>query len=425
MTSPRQLAFETLFKILKDQSYSNLSIAGALKSSDLEGADKSFFTALVYGVLERKLSLDYNLSLYLKQPLKKLNPKVYTVLLLGAYQCLFLEKVPDHAAINESVKLVKKNGAGFASGLTNAVLRKVSANGFCLPSEDADNYRSVKYSVPEPLISLWEGAYGQEKTEGLLEYALGPQPLTIRVNTVRTTAEELKALLADEGVKAEAHPCAENALVLSHAGDLSALESFRKGLFHVQDASSQLCCKNVDPQPGETVLDLCAAPGGKSCTMAERMGNTGRLIACDLYEHRTHLIEENAERLGLSMIKTKVQDSTVFDPSMPQADRVLVDVPCAGFGDIGRKPEIRFRDPGLVDDLTALQYNIFNTAERYVRPGGRLVYSTCSLNPAENEAVVERFLKEHEDYELLLQETYFPQDFHCDGFFNAVLQKAR
>ncbi|MDO5453243.1 MAG: transcription antitermination factor NusB, partial [Eubacteriales bacterium] len=179
MKDPRQLAFETLLKLWKHQSYSNLSIAGVLGSSDLSGADKSFFTTLVYGVLERKLTLDYNLSLYLKEPLKKLNPKVYTALLLGAYQVLFLEKVPDHAAINEAVKLTRKNGVGFASGLCNAVLRKVASNGFCLPENDGSlEYYSVLYSVPVPLIRLWVDAYGLEKTEGILQDALGPRPLT-------------------------------------------------------------------------------------------------------------------------------------------------------------------------------------------------------------------------------------------------------
>ena len=414
MKDSRQLAFDTLLKLLKHQSYSNLSIAGVLGSSDLSGADKSFFTTLVYGVIERKLTLDYNLSLYLKQPLKKLNPKVYAILLLGAYQVLFLEKVPDHAAINESVKLTRKNGAGFASGLCNAVLRKVASNGLCLPEAPATapeegrplreseyEYYSVLYSVPVPLIRLWVEAYGFAKTEGILKDALGPRPLTVRVNTTRTTTEDLIARLETEGVTAVPHEAVGDALILESAGDLGALPSFRDGLFHVQDAASQLCCANVAAEPGMTVYDLCAAPGGVG------------------------LIAENAGRLGLTIVVPAVGDATQYDPERPLADRVLCDVPCAGYGDIGRKPEIRFKDPGSVDNLPALQYDILDKAEQYVVDGGRLVYSTCSLNPAENEAVAERFLKEHDGWKLVLMKTYFPQDYHCDGFFNAVFEKAR
>lgn len=425
MKDTRQLAFETLLKLEKHQSYSNLSIAGVLGSFDLSGADKSFFTTLVYGVLERKLTLNYNLSLCLKQPLKKLNPKVYTILLLGAYQLLFLEKVPDHAAINESVKLTRKNGVGFASGLCNAVLRKVASQGLRLPDDDGSlEYYSVRFSVPVPLIALWKNAYGMEKTVGMLEDALGPRPLTVRVNTMKTTLEQLVSRLQEEGVAAVPHAAVGDALILESAGNLAELASFREGLFHVQDAASQLCCRNVGVQPGMTVYDVCAAPGGKSCTLAEYLENKGTVRAYDLYEKRVRLIADNAKRLGLSSVKPEVGDATVFDPSLPLADRVLCDVPCSGYGDIGRKPEIRFKDPGSVDNLPALQYDILHNAEQYVVDGGRLIYSTCTLNPSENEAVAERFLEEHPNYRLLLMKNYFPQDYHCDGFFNAVFEKA-
>lgn len=423
MADPRQLAFRTLQKILKESSYSNLSIAGALRSEDLSGADKSFFTTLVYGVLERKLTLDYNLEQYLKQPLKKLNPKVYIALLLGAYQLLFLEKVPSHAAIDESVKLVRKNGAGFAAGLCNAVLRNVDRAGLRLPAKDAENYLSVRYSVPQALLDLWLESYGEEKTTGFLEASFGPRPLTVRVNTTRISAEALAGRLAEEGVEAVPHRFAEDALVLKDAGDPAGLPSFREGLFHVQDAASQLCCENLAPQPGDVVFDLCAAPGGKSCTIAERMGDEGVVKAFDLYEKRVGLIRENAGRLGLSCISAAVGDATEFSAENGLADRVLCDVPCAGFGDLGRKPEVRYKDPGLVDNLSALQYDILNNGERYLKPGGRLVYSTCSLDRTENEDVTKRFLSEHPDMTLLFEKTYFPQDYDCDGFYNAVFEK--
>lgn len=423
MADPRQLAFQTLRKVLKNASYSNLSIAGALRSEDLSGADKSFFTALVYGVLERKLTLDYNLEQYLKQPLKKLNPGAYIALLLGAYQLLFLEKVPAHAAIDESVKLARKNGAGFAAGLVNAVLRKIDENGLALPEETAENHLSVRYSVPQPLLDLWIDSYGKDTTEAFLEASFGPRPLTVRVNTTKTTAEALRNRLEEEGVHAEAHRFAENALVLQDAGSLEQLASFREGLFHVQDAASQLCCANLAPEPGDVVFDLCAAPGGKTCTLAEMMGDKGIVRAFDLYEKRVGLIRENADRLGLSCIETQVADAAEFSEKTGLADRVLCDVPCAGYGDLGRKPEVRYKDPGLVDNLSALQYDILNNGERYLKPGGRLVYSTCSLDRKENEDVAARFLAEHPGMTLLFEKTYFPQDYDCDGFYNAVFEK--
>ena len=438
MADARTLAFRSLSKIFREKSYSNITIAGALRSSDLSGADKSFFTALVYGVLERKVTLDYNLSRYLQQPIGKLNPKVYTALLLGAYQVLFMEKVPSHAAVNETVRLVKKNGAGFAAGLVNAVLHKLAQNGVCYPDPPARElpedgalteaewqYLSVYYSVPEPLLKRFVSSYGLSKTTGLLEDALGPRPLTVRVNTTRTSAEALKKRLSEEGVNSEAHPFAEDALMLEDPGDLSALPSFREGLFHVQDAASQLCCKALDPQPGETVFDVCAAPGGKSCTLAERMENNGVLKAFDLYESRVGLIRENASRLGLSIVSAEAFDATKYDPSRGLADRILCDVPCSGTGDIGRKPEVRFKDPGLVDNLSPLQYDILNITEQYLKAGGTLVYSTCALDPAENEDVVARFLSEHPDFVCREQKTCFPQDWMSDGFFYAVLEKER
>ena len=399
-------------------------LAGALKNNSLEGADKAFFTSLVYGTVERKISLDYNLSLYLKQPLKKLHPKVYTALLLGAYQILFMDRIPDHAAINESVKLVKKNGASFGAKLVNAVLHKVAANGMCLPEpEGSTPYRSILYSCPEDLVELWTKSYGAENADGIMAASLGASPVVIRVNTVKTTAEELAKQLEERGIKSEPHPIAEDSLVLEGGASLENMDLFHSGLFHVQDASSQLCIKRLDPQPGETVFDVCAAPGGKSFTIAERMQDRGTVKSFDLYEHRTNLIKSGAERLGLSCITAETGNAEEYEPSLGLADRVLCDVPCAGLGVIGRKPEIRYKSADSVDNLPPLQYRIFCNSIRYLRVGGTIVYSTCSLNPAENEEVVNKFLKEHSDFELVSMETLLPHITHTDGFFISVLKK--
>ena len=385
MKSARELGFETLLKIEKDNSYSNLSIAGVLKDNNLEDADKAFFTALVYGVVERKITLDYNIGLYLKQPIKKLKTEALIILRIGAYQLLFMDKIPSHAAINESVNLAKKK-VNFASGLINAVLRKIDQNGLQIPEDNLE----VKYSCPQELIDLFIDAYGKEKAIGILEHANGPQKMYAR--------DKEKGLV-----------------------ELTELKINNNQ--HIQDKASQLCCEAIGAQPGETIFDMCAAPGGKSFTIAEIMQNKGRIVAFDLYPQRVELIAQGAKRLGIDIIDARVGDASQFDENLGLADRVLCDVPCAGLGDIGRKPEIRYKSIKDIEKLPPLQYNILVNSARYLKVYGTLVYSTCSLNPKENEEVVKRFLDAHDDFELVEQRTIFPQEEDCDGFFYSVMKK--
>ena len=385
MKSARELSFETLLKIEKDNSYSNLSVAGVLKGDNLEDADKAFFTALVYGVVERKITLDYNIGLYLKQPIKKLKTEALIILRIGAYQLLFMDKIPSHAAINESVNLAKKK-VNFASGLINAVLRKIDQNGLQIPEDNLE----VKYSCPQELIDLFIDAYGKEKAIGILEHANGPQKMYAR--------DKEKGLV-----------------------ELTELKINNNQ--HIQDKASQLCCEAIGAQPGETIFDMCAAPGGKSFTIAEIMQNKGRIVAFDLYPQRVELIAQGAKRLGIDIIDARVGDASQFDENLGLADRVLCDVPCAGLGDIGRKPEIRYKSIKDIEKLPPLQYNILVNSARYLKVYGTLVYSTCSLNPKENEEVVKRFLDAHDDFELVEQRTIFPQEEDCDGFFYSVMKK--
>lgn len=406
----RNLALDILIRIEKDNSYSNLAIDGALKEApSLSNADKAFFTALVYGTVERKITLDYNLELYLKEPLKKLNPVVLCALRLGAYQILFMEKIPDTAAINETVSLVKRR-AGYASGLTNAVLRKVSVNGLRLPDADDESYLSVKYSFPEWLVKMWINAYGENDAVGIMEHSLGPQKTYIRMNTLEIDLNENGLSLS---------PCAE----YSFSGALEDSADYNAGMFHVQDKSSQMCCEALGAMAGETVFDMCAAPGGKSFTMAEMMDNKGVIKAFDLHEHRVELIKDGAARLGIDIIEARVSDAEKYDESLGLADRILCDVPCSGLGIVGRKPEIRYKTATNIDYLPSLQYNILVNSSKYLRAGGTLVYSTCALNPKENEEVVSRFLDEHRDFELKTIKTVLPHVYDCDGFFYAVLKK--
>lgn len=433
MKSARQTAFEILNKIQRDNSYSNLALDHALDKADMDNKDKKFVSALVYGVTERRITLDYNLSLYLSQPIKKLKPEVLTALQLGAYQILFMDKIPVSAAVNESVKLAKKNGAAFASGLVNAVLRKIISNGL-----KTDGSMSVNYSAPEWLCDMWCRSYGRENAEKLLKASFGAVDTVLRVNTEKIDADNLINLLAEEGFVCETGGNVENSAVVKSGGAVHKTEAYKNGLFHVQDAASQICCKALGVQENETVIDICAAPGGKSFTLAENMKNTGRIISCDIYEHRLKLISDGAERLGLTNIETVRNDGNVFNPDFPLADKILCDVPCSGLGVIRKKPEIRFKKSEEVDKLQDLQYSIMCISSRYLKIGGVMVYSTCSLNPNENEKIVEKFLTEHDNFEgvRVLSDisrysvdtdylTLMPHIHGCDGFFISAVRRIK
>lgn len=419
----RQTAFRVLNRIEKNKAYSNLALDAQLRQNRENTVSSAFVTALVYGVLERKITLDYILSAFLKQPIKKLRTEVLTALRLGVYQIKFMDKVPVSAAVNESVKLVKTNGCAYASGLVNSVLRKVADSAVLYPEKtDFLQYLSVRYSCPTALVQHYIDDYGAENAEGILMSSIGPVPTVLRVNTLKTNETDLKEILAVEGIDS-AIGQTEHTLVLTNSGAIEQCNAYRDGLFHVQDTASALCVQALDVHPGQTVIDVCAAPGGKTFTIAERMENQGKIFAFDLYPQRVSLIESGAVRLGISIIEAAAQDALKCIPSLQnRADRVLCDVPCSGLGTIRRKPEIRYKDMGFIDNLTLLQYNILVNASKYVKEGGVLVYSTCTLNRAENEAVCDRFLQENADFHKLeAYQTLLPHKDGTDGFFFARL----
>ncbi len=434
--SARHSAADVLLKIERDGAYSNIALDAVLKNTDFSEQDNAFFSALVLGVLERKITLDYNISLYLTKNIKKLKPEVLTILRLGAFQLLFMERVPDSAAVNESVSLADSYGASYARGLINAVLRRVSENGLVYPKENEPTFHSVRFSVPDPLHTLLCDSIGAPNTAQFLESTIGSSVTVVRVNTTKTDTETLCAALEKENINAEPHSLIENAVIIRGAGNITALGSFQEGLFHVQDASSQLCVKALSPHPGDTVFDLCASPGGKSFTADQYLQGKGRLFSFDLTENRLSLIKNGAQRLGLNDIECRLNDASVFDPKLPLSDAVLCDVPCSGLGIIGKKPEIRYKPVADFDDLPELQYTILSVSSRYLRAGGTLVYSTCTLNRQENADVVSRFLSENPSFH---SEKVFPEfkrniddgDFltlippvnACDGFFIAKLKK--
>lgn len=439
MKSARQIAFEALLKVHKDGAYSNLVVDSMLKDNpELDERDKSFICNIVYGTLDRLILIDYNLGLYLNQPVKKLKPELHTVLRMGTYQLLFMDKVPSRAAVNESVNLAKVNKSNFAASMVNAVLRRISDNGLRLP-ECADNdpeYLAIKYSCPKWLISLWIDAYGYDNAVSLAEKALEAPPLVIRCNTTKISTDELIQKLAEEGVAAEKTDVSPDALIINSSGAVDELEAYKSGLFHAQDLASQICCKAVDAKPGDTVFDLCSAPGGKAFTIAQMMENTGVVRAFDIYQSRVELIKNGALRLGLTNVFSYLSDASIFNENYGFADKVLCDVPCSGLGIIRRKPEIRFKKSEDIDNLPDLQYRILCNATRYLKEGGRLIYSTCTLNPKENSEVCDRFLSEHPEFSAVdvlpslprygnekKYLTLMPHIHSTDGFFVAVFIK--
>lgn len=433
MINARQIAFEALLKTFKNDAYSNLTLDKFLSKADIDIRDKAFVSALFYGTIERKITIDYQLEKYLSKPLKKLKPEVLIILEMGAYQILFMDKVPSSAAVNESVSLAKKNGVSFAGGLINAVLRKVSANCISLPNEDDKiYYLSIKYSCPREYVELWFNELGETDTVSLLESTVGSAEIIIRTNTLKCSDDELISILNNEVVSA-AKTYLEGALSLElNSRDIESLESYKRGLFHVQDLSCQICCRALGAKRGDTVFDLCSAPGGKAFTVAEHMNNEGTVRCFDLYKNRVELIRSGAKRLGLTCISADVYDASEFNAEIGTADRVLCDVPCSGLGIIRRKPEIKYKSIKSLAGLPEIQYNILQNAARYVKKGGTLVYSTCTLIRRENEDVCRRFLEENDDFYPVTPAPNISQDQFLtllphknggDGFFIASFRR--
>ena len=439
METARQTALNLLIKAEKGQAYSNLALNAALSQSQLSAQDRSLVTALFYGVLERKITLDYVIQQYSNLKLNKISFDILSVLRMGVYQLAFMDAIPDSAAVNESVMLAEYCRKKSAKGFVNAVLRSFVRDHNQIAYPDSSNLSfcySVRYSCPEWLVEKWISEYGAEQTEQILAHSLGRPPVTVRVNTLKVTSEVLLQRLRDEKVTARLHPTVQNCITIEKSGDIEGLLSYQQGLFYVQDIASQLCCLALAPQKGERILDLCAAPGGKSFTTALLMENSGTIESFDLYPKRTHLIETGAKRLGISNMKVRTANANQFLPELIGADRVLCDLPCAGLGVIRRKPEIKYKQPEDLKRLPEIQYSILQNASRYLKCGGVLLYSTCSLSIEENEKVAERFLEENKNYRLMPisdtgypeidgkgMVTLFPDKNGSDGFFFARFQR--
>ncbi len=422
MPNPRKLAVKALLKIEKDNAYSNLTLNSFLKEADLTKEDKAFFSALVYGVLDRKITLDYMLSQFMKTPLKKTAPFTLNALRIGLYQIMYMDKIPESAAVNESVKIVKASKENRNAGFVNAVLRSALRSEIKLPKGDYAKDLSIRFSCPEWIVEGFINDYGIENTVKLLEESLNAPPVTIRVNTARITTTELMKKLESMGttvIKGEI----PDSLTVEKGIDIASNPLYKEGLFYVQDYASQKAVSVLAPKPNKRVLDLCAAPGGKSFTMACLMENAGEIVSCDLYEARVGLIEQSAKRLGLSIIKPFVNDATVYNENLGEFDYILCDVPCSGLGVIRRKPELKYKSQSDFEELQDTQYRILCNAVKYLKKGGKMLYSTCTLRREENENLVIRFQKEYNELTLKYEHTFMPHIDNTDGFYCALLEK--
>ncbi len=426
--NPRALALELLVRGEKQRQFSNIALDKALEGSALSELDKRFASALFYGVTERKITLDYRISSLSSRSLEEIDVGTLNILRLGLYQLMFLDKVPPHAAVNETVALCTRRTSGFVNGILRAHTRMPDV---VFPDKAASpaEYLSVKYSVCIPLCEKFIGAYGTEKTESILKAFDSVPPTTLRVNTLLTAREELASHISD-AEKTEISPHG-----IKVKGSLKELYGFENGLFFVQDEASQICVEALDAQKGMTVMDICACPGSKSFGAAMSMDNEGKIYAFDLHAKKLSLISSGAKRLGINIIGVAEQDGKLpLTDFFEKADRVLCDVPCSGFGVIAKKPELRYKNPDFSAGLPDVQLSILENACRYVKRGGTLIYSTCTVFPEENEENIKRFIESHKEFTLTpfsigtlnCQKGYItllPDEYPTDGFFIAKLTK--
>ena len=431
--SARETALRVLVSCRTNNAWADAALQAQISRDGLSGAEAALCSRMVYGVMQNRLLLDFYIGAYCSQKPDHLQLPLLEILELGAYQILFLDKVPDSAAVNESVKLAKLMKRGQASGLVNAVLRKISQNKNDLPAipdRDAERYLSIKYSHPKWLVKRLLPLLGREETEAFLAANNAVAPVTVQVNPMKASAAELAAELAESGVTAVPHSWVDGCLELSGTGNLAGLPAFRKGKFLVQDPAASLVAAIAGLQPGQKVLDVCAAPGGKSFSSAFAMRDQGSILSCDLHENKLKRIREGAQRLGLTCVETAAADGRKQNPDWVGAfDTVLVDAPCSGLGIIRKKPDTRYKKADDLFALPVIQAAILENAATYVRPGGTLVYSTCTILPEENEQVTDAFLAEHPEFsrepfalpqpvgETDGQLTLWPQRHATDGFY--------
>jgi 16S rRNA (cytosine967-C5)-methyltransferase len=443
--SAREAALRALWRVEKDGAFINLALSAVLSGAGLDARDRAFASEIAYGVVARRLTLDWIISLASGRPVEKIDREVLNVLRIGAYQLFFLDRVPAPAACHTAVELVRKGGKRALAPFVNGVMRGVLRLGGNLPwpdrSEDEAGYLSLYYSHPRWLVERWLARLGSAETEALLAANNRPAPLTLRANTLKTTPAELLEKLRSAGYRAEPANFAPECIMVPKAGRPEDLPGHGEGYFQIQGESSMLVSRLLAPLPGERLLDCCSAPGGKTAHLAQLMANRGEITALDLYEHRLRLVEANCRRLGVRIVKTALADARSLDRfAGREFDRVLLDAPCSGFGVIRRKPDLKWRrNERDIAGLAAAQAALLQEAARVT--SGVLVYSTCTNEPEETDRVVASFLSANPDFVSDDPGTLLPEDWRCcagphgihlfphthgvDGFFMARLLRRR
>ena len=437
----REAAFRAVSLFRKRGIWPETMLDSLITSEGMDPRDAALACEISGGVMRNMSLLDFYISAYLTSKISRLEPAVTDILRVSAYQLIFLDRIPAHAAVSEGVELTKRHANPRAASLANAVLRKIAANKDSLPEIPADdpvNYLSIKYSHPTWLVSELLNTLGPEECEAFLRENNEIPPITAQVNTLKATAGEALKALSDDGVEAEPHPWLNNALIIRQTGALASLKAFKDGLIYVQDAAARLAVTAAGLEPGMSVLDGCAAPGGKSFAAAIDMENRGRITSCDLHEKKLRKIDEGADRLGINIISTLAADGREPYAGLFSAfDVVFADVPCSGIGVIRKKPDIRYRNEKDVRALPDIQLDILRGLSKCVKPGGALIYSTCTVLNRENQGVTSRFLEENGDFtteSFTLPQplgdcggdvTLWPQKHGTDGFYICKMRRKK
>ena len=443
-SNARDTALEVLLSVSAANAWSDGSLKRTIAKNGLDSRDAALASRIAYGVIQNRMYLDYYISLWCTQKAERLEPLIRNILRIGAYQILFMDKIPHRAAVNEAVEMTKRHGRPKAAGMVNAVLRKFVTNWLDmpeLPRGSTADYLSLRYSHPKWLVTRLIDILGAEEAEEYLRCNNAIVPTTIQTNTMKTTPEALEKELRATGATVMPHPWMAGCFEVSGTGDLESLNAFRQGLFTVQDAAARLVATVAAPQETDRVLDVCAAPGGKSFAAAIAMQNEGSVTSCDIHAHKVSLIEKGAARLGVSIVHARQADASQFEPEFEAGfDVVIADVPCSGLGVIRKKPDIRYKDLAPMQKLPQVQAAILENVSRYVKPGGVLVYSTCTVTSAENQDVVRAFLAQNPLYSLESLENILPEPFgglgkegmltlepssDTEGFFIARLRKRK
>ncbi|TZE83410.1 16S rRNA (cytosine(967)-C(5))-methyltransferase RsmB [Calorimonas adulescens] len=445
MESAREAALNIISDVLKPRGFQSFDPNKELNIDVDDERDRRLALEIAYGVIERKNTLDYILEQYLSRAIDEVDIVVINILRMGLYQIIYLDRIPPSAAVNESVNLAKKYSNAGAARMVNAVLRNFLRNGRFYklpPKDDRVKYLSIVYSHPEWVVKRWLDEFGYEFTIDLLEADNKRLPIAIRANTLKMEPKFLINKLKNEGIEAERGNYLDEAIIIKKFNRLENLQSYKEGLFYIQDEASMLVSHVLNPREGEFIVDVCSAPGGKTTHIAELMKNKGHIIARDVHKHKLKIVNENAERLGIKIIETQLYDATTVDENLiEKADRVLVDAPCSGLGTIRHRPDIRWnKHISDIHKISALQKIILRNASQYVKKGGILVYSTCTIEKEENIDVINDFLEKNSDFRLIdfndllpsnlmLRDsgtgyiTLYPSLNQTDGFFIAKMSR--